>query len=259
MRLWILSDLHVNFTHSWLPLRIPDADLCVCAGDVTEGGVANAVLWLREHVLLSIATVYVPGNHEFYGSSIIESLEEGRHAALGVEDFYFLDNDVVEIGNVRFVSATLWTDFRLHGDPQNAMISAHWAMTDYRRIKYSKRPFMRFEPLEALRLHQANRSFLEEALRNTDGKTTVVVTHHAPGPRSVPAEFVNSRLSSAFVSDLEDLIREFAPALWVHGHVHHPFDSMVGDTRVVCNPLGYPGEIPSAVLNPELVVEIAEK
>ncbi len=94
---------------------------------------------------------------------------------------------------MRFVGATLWTDFRLHGDPQNAMTSAHWAMTDYRRIKYSKRPFMRFEPLDALRLHQACHSFLEGALARADGKTTVVVTHHAPSPKSVAEEFVNSR------------------------------------------------------------------
>lgn len=259
MRIWALSDLHVNFRVGWSPLRIPDAELCVCAGDVTEGGVANSVRWLKEHVLPAIPVLFVPGNHEFYGSSIREGLEEGRRAAIGVEDFHFLDKDVVEIGNVRFVGATLWTDFRLHGDPQNAMTSAHWAMTDYRRIKYSKRPFMRFEPLEALRLHQASRSFLEEALAKAEGKTTVVVTHHAPSPRSVTDEFVNSRLSPAFVSDLEDLILKFAPTLWIHGHVHHPFDYMIGNTRVVCNPLGYPGEIPSAALNPELVIEIGEK
>lgn len=259
MRLWILSDLHVNFSAGFSPLRIPAADLCVCAGDITEGGVANSVRWLSEHLLPSIPVLFVPGNHEFYGSSIIEGLEEGRHAARGVEDFYLLEKEVVVIGNVRFVGATLWTDFRLHGHAQCAMTAAHWAMTDYRRIKYSKRPFMRFEPQDALRLHQATRSFLVDALRNTDGKTTVVVSHHAPSPRSVPDDFVNSRLSPAFVSDLEDLIREFAPALWVHGHVHHPFDYTIGNTRVVCNPLGYPGEIPSAALNPDLVIEIAEK
>lgn len=30
--------------------------------------------------------------------------------------------------------------------------------------------------------------------------------------------------------------------LWVHGHMHNASDYVIGDTRVVCNPKGYPGE-----------------
>jgi Icc-related predicted phosphoesterase len=33
------------------------------------------------------------------------------------------------------------------------------------------------------------------------------------------------------------------PALWLHGHTHGSCDYKLGDTRVVCNPMGYPGEV----------------
>ena len=32
------------------------------------------------------------------------------------------------------------------------------------------------------------------------------------------------------------------PKLIVHGHTHRRMDYMLGDTRVICNPRGYPGE-----------------
>jgi hypothetical protein len=34
--------------------------------------------------------------------------------------------------------------------------------------------------------------------------------------------------------------------LWTHGHMHDPFDYMIGSTRVVCNPRGYLGHDPQA-------------
>ena len=57
--------------------------------------------------------LFVPGNHEFHGSDI----EEARRllardcADCGVT---LLDTEAVTIGHVRFIGATLWTDFRLY-------------------------------------------------------------------------------------------------------------------------------------------------
>lgn len=48
---------------------------------------------------------------------------------------------------------------------------------------------------------------------------------------------------------------EVGPTLWVHGHVHHRNDYMVGDTRVVSNARGYPGE--ETGFDPCFTVEIS--
>jgi hypothetical protein len=258
MQISILSDLHVNCRPKWVPEKIPDADLCVCAGDIDEGGVVQSVNWLQEHLLPSIPVLFVCGNHEFYGGSIKEGLEEGRRAAHGIKDFHFLDDDILDLGGIRFIGATLWTDFQLQDTPEISMTAAHWAMSDFRRIKMSKRPYKRFEPVDALRLHQASRAFLDHALEKSAGRPTVVVTHHAPSPRSIPAEYANSRLSPAFASDLEDLILKYQPMLWVHGHIHAPLDYRIGKTRIACNPLGYPGEIKPEHLYLERIINLSE-
>jgi hypothetical protein len=57
---------------------------------------------------------------------------------------HILENEAVEIGDVRFVGATLWTDFRLNGcDPELAMSAAQSGMNDYRKIKFPNFPTRR--------------------------------------------------------------------------------------------------------------------
>jgi hypothetical protein len=51
-------------------------------------------------------------------------------------------------------------------------------------------------------------------------------------------------MNGGYASNLSEFILDH-PRIkaWTHGHMHQQFDYMVGDTRVVCNPRGYPGEV----------------
>ncbi|AZN71916.1 hypothetical protein D5400_12095 [Georhizobium profundi] len=49
MKIWILSNLHLEVAPLLEPLAIPDADVCVIAGDLCRG-VATGVRWLAENV-----------------------------------------------------------------------------------------------------------------------------------------------------------------------------------------------------------------
>lgn len=84
---------------------------------------------------------------------------------------------------------------------------------------------------------------------------TVVVTHRAPHALSVHARFERAPINPAYVSDQTDMMQRFAPALWLHGHVHNSFDYVVGATRVLANPRGYSDENPT-LRRPALVVEV---
>lgn len=240
MRIWVLSDLHLEYAPLSAPLVIPDADVCVMAGDLCRGP-ANGVRWLAENIGRAMPCVYVAGNHEFYRGSIVEGLEQGRQAAQGFANVHFLENEAVIIGGVRFLGATLWTDYRVEGHQQMAMMHARGRMNDYKAISLQKKPWKRFVPEAAARIHQQSREFLAAALTD-ESLPSVVVTHHLPHPDSMPPRFEGDMLNAAYASDLSELIEVGQPALWLHGHTHDSCDYQIHRTRIVCNPRGYGSE-----------------
>jgi hypothetical protein len=139
MKIRILSDLHLEF-QDWVPPEA-DADIVVLAGDIHVG--VRGIEWARRSFPL-IPVVYVPGNHEFYGGSLQVVTEElyVRGKRLGVD---VLDGRMAVIGGVRFLGATLWTDFALYGsDHQSinrAMTVAQSGMSDFHVIRYENRTF----------------------------------------------------------------------------------------------------------------------
>lgn len=252
MRIWLLSDLHLEFADLRQALVIPAADVCVVAGDLRRG-IASGVNWLAEQVAHAMPCVYVAGNHEFYKGSIKEGIESGRATAQGFANIHFLENDSVVIGGTRFLGATLWTDYQVEGQQDAAMRYARDRMNDYRQIAEQKKPWSRFVPQVAFRMHEQSRLFIDRALKAEPIKT-VVVTHHLPHPRSLPAQSKGDPINAAYVSDLRDVIEAGRPALWIHGHTHASCDYMIGDTRIVCNPRGYADENPW--FDPMLVLEV---
>lgn len=252
MNLWILSDLHLEVADLRQPMAIPDADVCVVAGDLCRVP-ANGVHWLAKHVAHAMPCVYVAGNHEFYKGSIKEGLEDGRNAAAQCPTVHFLENDAVVIDGVRFVGATLWTDYRIEGHQEFAMYHARERMNDHKQIAKQQHPWQRFVPETAYRMHQESRLFIASALK-ADPIATVVVTHHLPHAKSIPSRFEGDLLNAAFASDLSEVIECGRPALWVHGHTHDRCDYRVGSTRILCNPRGYDDE--NIAFDPALVVRI---
>jgi predicted phosphohydrolase len=256
MRAWIFSDLHLETDLGFSPLTVPDADVCICAGDILDGGVIASIIWLTEFVAPFMPVVFVPGNHEYYRSSIKEGLAAARRLASKLKQVHLLDGDFVVLDGYRFVGATLWTDFNLHDDPSLAMAIAGDELNDYRRIKLSKTPFKRFTPLESLRLHRVAAMDIDAVFRSQPTMPTVIVSHHAPSLLSVPTEYLSDALTPAFASRLEHRIMEYQPLLWVHGHVHAPCDYLIGKTRVICNPLGYRDEPSPKSFVPDLVMDL---
>jgi len=253
-KLWVLSDLH--FEHEDVPpaLEIPaDADVCVLPGDLLNRGGQRSLDYLAAQVAPHMPVVFVPGNHEYYGSGIAEGRHLMRSARLpGV---HVLDDALCVIDGVRFVGATLWTDFLFGGSREWNAHAAQGLMNDYKAIALQKRPWKRLSPTDTERMHWASRRFIEDALRMRHDGPTVVVTHHAPHPGSIHPRYEGSGLNAAFVSDLTEMITHFEPDLWLHGHVHDGVDYHVGGTRVVANPKGYGNENPG--FDPKFVIDLA--
>jgi Icc-related predicted phosphoesterase len=237
MKVQIFSDLHADVARPRPITVAPKVDAAIVAGDVCEGA-ENGFARLRQIVPMQVPIIMVMGNHEYYRRHFAGELAVARQAAplFGV---HLLENDVVTLGGVRFIGCSLWTDYDLFGDPQRAMQVAATGLNDHRRIKWSKEPWLRFRPQEALGLHQQSRAFIEATMAAPFDGTTVVLTHHAPHPGSMHSRYKSDLLTAAYVSDLTAVIEAGRADLWVHGHVHESLDYRVGATRVVCNPHGY--------------------
>ncbi len=243
-QLHILNDLHLKHAPmAPAPLR---GDVLVLAGDISDGGDPQAVLELTAHYRKAQRpVVYVLGNHEGYGR-IWSEMVEAMHAGLQGSGVALLDDRAAVFGGVRFFGATLWTDYLLLGEDKlaDSISMARHFMADHKWIgvKDDRYPKGRrvFDPLDAKAMHEQTVRRMREVLAEPFAGPTVVVSHHAPSPRSIHRQYAGHPANGAFVSNLEPLIEELAPTLWVHGHVHNSMDYRVGATRVVANPRGYP-------------------
>jgi Icc-related predicted phosphoesterase len=260
MRLLVISDLHLEFQTFELPTDL-EFDVAIFAGDIWKP-LDRSVTWLwlqRSECLQDKPIIYVAGNHEFYGFEINSSREDGRKLA-GHRGIHLLDPGSIVIDRVRFVGGTLWSDFELLGHPIAARRAALRGMNDYSRIEIEKDGKRRtLRPPDTQRLHYEDRAFIEANLAESFQGPTVVVTHHAPSPGSIPQRFQGDELSPCFASDLTEIIEQYQPALWIHGHDHAHHDYRVGNTRILANPAGYPtpdGRRENIHFDPRLIVEI---
>ncbi len=250
MRLHILSDLHLGVRG--MPPPEVEADVTILAGDILRPASA-AMAWAAT---LGRPVLYVPGNHEFYGGSIPEVRGALARSARehGIE---LLDQGTRVIGGVRFVGATLWTDFALFGvaGKDLAMTVSAKFMRDFKVIRNADGSV--FTPVDSCVLFAEQYAWLASVLEESFDGPTVVITHHAPTPHSVHPRFADSPVSAAFASDCTALMGR--AVLWIHGHTHDSFDYTVDGTRVVCNPRGYcpEGVVENPAFNPNLCLDVA--
>jgi Icc-related predicted phosphoesterase len=235
VKIHLLSDLHLEFSDRHPPFEPPptDADVVVIAGDIDCG--TNAFDWAEE-TFPNRPVLYVPGNHEYYDGDVTEVSAALRDRAASSPNVRLLDNDEVVVDGVRFLGATLWTDFELFGPsrmPAAFEDSVRYVM-DFRKIRDRN---ALFTPQRSIELHRASIAFLQRAIDTPHSGQTVVITHHAPHAGSLHPLWASHLSSAAFVSDLTRLMGK--PALWVHGHTHNSFRYEVNGTRVSANPMGY--------------------
>ena len=267
MNIQLASDLHLEFLQRDHPgerliTYAPGSDVLVLAGDIASGADA-----LEQFADWPVPVLYVAGNHEYYGHAMealrAEMRAKSRDAAKKY-GIHFLDNERVDIGGVRFLGTTLWTDYRLRLQHTQAvqMVNAQQCLNDHRLI--TRDGGGRFSPQDALNEHEQARAWLTTQLSQPFAGRTVVVTHHGPHPLSVHPRYDGDLMSAAFVSDLTELMP--GVDLWLHGHVHDGFDYTVGNCRVVANPAGYIRNRSSVdkadfiyenpQFNPQLVLEV---
>lgn len=262
MRLLILSDLHLEVWRE----NAPAIDLSgrpeavILAGDIDTG--ANAIAWAAR-TFGALPVLYVHGNHEGYGHQLEQMQMDVRAACASANaqgaHIRLLDGDAVQLNGVRFLGATLWTDFLLFGEDrlEEALNAAQAYMPDYRRITMGGDAPRLLCAQDTAALHARHKAWLAQQLAQPFDGRTVVITHMAPSMRSVEERYATNLGSPAFASQLDALVAQ--ADLWVHGHMHASLDYRIEDCRVVCNPCGYQmadGMPENEQFNPGLTIDL---
>ena len=250
MKIAYASDLHLEFKDIML-INTENADVLVLAGDICTVKHFHSRPEMEKSYQEFFNTcseqfkhvVYVVGNHEHYNYQFNYTILDLKRKLAHYDNIHVLDNETFEYDGKVFIGSTLWTD--MNDECPLTMNAASFAMPDFKIVKYfDDVNYTKYRPEQSVEEHRFSLSYIKQVLSNTKDKDVIVVTHHSPSHKSIHPKFLHEELmNGAFHSNL-DYMMEMADniKLWIHGHTHDPFDYVIGITRVLCNPRGYPKE-----------------
>lgn len=240
LRLQIASDLHFEFHPdggrefiSSLPVV---GDVLVLAGDVHLAFSLRSVM--RQFAAKWPYVIAVTGEREYFHSDPTSVVREIMSIESELRNVAYLHNgSTITIKGQRFIGGTLW----FPDQPDNTLFQG--PVADFNAIR-------NFVPW----VYDANQK-TTKALRDNLSRDDVLVTHHLPSEICFHPRYRGSSINRFFVSPIDDIIQTAQPKLAVCGHTHAGVDVKIGDTRIVCNPLGYPHE-KAHKFDPTFIVEV---
>ena len=222
--------------------------------------------------------IYVMGNHEHYHGDFAYTVTNIRDRLAYLHNLHILDKDIFELDEVTFIGGTLWTD--MNNEDSLTLYHMKGMMNDFRCVNNSHRTVTRkvpiykkdengnyiaqtingitsyvedgfkfkeevakFSPENAVEDHKKMMQYIPLVMEGKFDRKFVVCGHHAPSKLSTHPRYKDETImNGGYSSDLSEFILDHPQIkLWTHGHTHEPFDYMIGETRIVCNPRGYDG------------------
>ena len=269
MKISVASDVHLEFgdidikNNQGAEVLILSGDICVAAdldmrdSRQTEMGFARYRSERFHEFFERCATnfphvIYVMGNHEYYHSDFATELGEMRRKLAYLPNLCILEREVKVIGDVTFIGGTLWTD--MNNSDALTLYHMRTMMNDFRVITNSTTPVNfrtqegefktrvgKFSPEDAVEEHVKMKQYIKSVVQGNHDQKYVVVGHHSPSRRSTHEMYAHDTImNGGYSSDMDEFIQDHPQIkLWTHGHTHHNFDYVIGETRIVCNPRGY--------------------
>lgn len=275
----LYSDLHYEMYPSIADVpniatvkRGKGADLIVIAGDLHPCADERSYKEALRKIFGdgSIPILYIPGNHEYYwfGDKLNESERNSTDidkmdskmakicAEVGGDRFQFLNGRNYDVGGVRFIGATLWTNVPLN--------IQQGPLNDYQVIPGSLQSVLTNR--EVFQRHQIQRNWLSDSIDNAVDQgvdKVVVITHHIPSERlanncwsyktkrneisacdTLVRDTKGEYMPYYYSSDMEESFSKPIVSTWCFGHDHRSrIDQPFPRGPYFCsNALGYPGQ-----------------
>lgn len=264
MKIRLLSDLHLEGNKFYY--EYAGEDIVVLAGDIHTQGRHD---WLIEQIPSNVKVIMVAGNHEYYGA-VFEDVNSTIQEMENIyPNFHYLQNESLMIGDIDFFGGTMFTGLDLYGNSEEhlarASMNARMGIADFTWISRINPPPDDFDNSYA---HNYDRRWttgdhvqefnlfkwgLEDWLKQPKTSKKVVISHFVPHPACTDPKFKNSVLNPYFITNMGEYMDKID--LWLFGHTHTSFDTVVNGCRLVCNPHGY-GQENLNGFNKNLILEI---
>ena len=237
MKLHILSDTHIaslerssrEFEEDILKRFAGDPEgVFVLCGDFGKFNIPSHRKILKEICSRYEQVLFVAGNHEYYHLTKEKTENLIYDFQASVNNFKFLNNESYNYKGKKFIGGTMWFS------------------------NYTAEQALNFYGFSCIRglgdwVRQSN-TYFKKILNNECDSDTIVLSHYASSVNSISAKFKENKYNCFFYDPCDnEIVHKWKPKLWIHGHIHEVFDYVLGSTRIICNPLGYPGRLKTQV------------
>lgn len=225
-RIYIVSDLHLEFRDAEPPTPESEGCILVIAGDLGNPSKPSYEKYLKLCAERFKDVILVLGNHDYY--SLARTMKETEILVSEIcqrigDNVHYLNCESITISGIMFMGCTLWSDLTRanfkHSD-------------DFRMIK--DMDIQRYQEI-----HLQQRAWLTSELKQGRG---IVVTHHPPSIYCMHRKYAGlGNVNFFYYNDLDVLLSE--ADVWLCGHTHSGTLTYIKNSVILLNPMGYPGEI----------------
>lgn len=231
----VMSDLHFEFMNdSQIRTTVnriivagkeKKTDALILAGDIHTDSekLLDIFQQLAKHYSI---IVFVPGNHDYYHSSL--SVKDGEFYVMETkcDSLVSLNSYAIttEDENIRIIGCCLWSP--------SASDSDCYRISDSHAIK---------NYCSVLPTSFFHKKFLEDQIFSRN-KPDIVITHFVPSPELILRDIHDDPTLDKFFTGNIDFHQEgMEVKYWIFGHSHLPRHQMIArnPTKFICNPHGY--------------------
>lgn len=246
MKLEYYSDIHNEFRKGrlWYPITVDDKydTVLILAGDI-DTDLDRLENYLNELSEVYRHVIFVPGNHEYFGNGMFNSVRE-LMLDWSTDKVSVLDRGSITIDDHTFIGATLWTDF--HCEVECMSVSPFYEeLYDFKMIAGEK---TMFKPMDMLHEFRRSSHYISEELKHTPKENVkVVITHFPPSYKLKHDRWPDNYISKYFCPNIDNGSFELVDK-WIYGHTHDNVFAKIDGCLFESNQIGYPQETPDKLI-----------